>query len=110
MATHEYSVDDCIKHFNPIPSPFQQGSLRFETGYSDQEAHLASLPKNTVWTQVWDWDSDEALITSGYTPFGSNRSDVQGYFVTEKPWEDFTLVDGSNPQVDPEFEPVFFNH
>jgi hypothetical protein len=109
MATNEYSVNDWIKDFIPTASPFQPDSIRYETGYADQEAHLASLPDNTVWTQIWDWDIDVALITNGYTPFGSTKLDVQGYFVTEKPWEDITLVHGSNPQVDPEVLPVSFN-
>lgn len=109
MATNEYSVNDWIKDFIPTASPFRPDSIRYETGYAEQEAHLASLPDNTVWTQIWDWDSDEALITNGYTPFGSTQLDVQGFFVTEKPWEDVTLVHGSNPQVDPDVEPVSFS-
>jgi len=107
MSTSEYTVKDWIQTFVPIPSVFQPDSIRYETGYEDQEAYLASLDETTVWTQIWDWDRDEALITNGYTPFGSTQLDVQGYFVTEKPWEDFTLVHGSDPRVDPDTQPVY---
>lgn len=108
MMSGEIPVEKWLEWFGPLPSHFAPNSIRYETGYEDQEDYLASLDETTVWTQIWDWDRDEALITNGYTPFGSTQLDVQGYFVTEKPWDDFTLVHGSDPRVDPDTQPVSF--